>query len=192
MTSSQRCLPEGRAGQLLAAAIPVLLAAIAAFGILAPALRWYQAREDEIAFKRQEAAHIAGMRQLIPALRRQVAALRAETGDSRIFLAGGTDAIAGADLQSVIQTLAARSGASLESSTMLPGMAVGGLHRITVEVDLTARWPALIALLRAIDLAHPRMIAGNLSLSDSGQMADVRQDIPLQIGFSVTAFRAGE
>jgi general secretion pathway protein M len=170
---------------------PPILAAIISILLLLPARCWYLSRADDLALQRQEASRIAAMSQHIPELRRHLAALQAATRGKQLFLAGDGDAIAGANLQSAIEALAGRSGASLESTTLLPAESVNGLSEIALSVNLKATWTALVDLLSAIDLAQPRMIVSDLSIINSEQVPEAARDIPLQIDFTVTAFRTG-
>jgi general secretion pathway protein M len=74
---------------------------------------------------------------------------------------------------------------------MVPEEPVGALRKIGVAVSLTTTWPALVALLGAIDTAQPRMITDDLVVTASTP-TDPRQDVPLEASFTVSAFRAGD
>ena len=182
-------LPEGRPGQMLAVGLAGLVLIVAWFGVAAPVLGWYDARCDQLAAMRQEAVHIDMLRRSLPALRREAAGGATQSG-SQNLLPGGSDAIAGANLQSILQNLAVQAGVSLDSVTMLPAQPVGSLRRVGVELGVTTTWPALIALLAAIETAQPRMIVGNLSLTAAA--ADPGEAVPLQADFTAASFRAGD
>jgi general secretion pathway protein M len=190
MNAPSIILPEGRLGQVVALSIPVVLAAAMSFGVFGPLFHWYQDREDQIAFKQQEVSHVARMLPLIPAMRHEANAILDTGGSDQMFLAGDSDALAGAQLQAVIESVAAQSNANLTSSTALPGQNLGGLREVAINVDLTASWSVLINLLRTIDLTHPLILVSNLNVSDSGQAQDIRGGVPLNISFSVAAFRS--
>jgi general secretion pathway protein M len=186
----EMALPEGKAGQALAVGLTVLALALIWLGLAAPLAGWYGARADLLTLERQEIAHGAALARSLPALRQQAAAAAARADDNAILLAGGSDAIAGANLQAALQALAAQAGTSLDSVTMVPAQPQGTLRRIGVQVSLTATWPVLSALLGAIDTARPRMIVDQLTVTSPGQ-TDPRQDAPLQAAFTVAAFRTG-
>ena len=188
--SSLGGLPEGRAGQALAAGSTVVVLAILWLGAAAPALDWYGARQGQLAAARQRLAHMTTLRQSLPALRREAESVAARATETQILLPGDTDAIAGANLQSTLQNLADRAGISLDSVAMLPAQPVGALRRIGAEISVTATWPTLVALLTSIDVAEPRMVADDLSITASAQ-PDPGQDVTLQAGLTVSAFRAG-
>ncbi len=182
-------LPEGRQGQALAAAMTLLGLALFWFAAVSPLLGWYQSRAAELAQQQAIAAHMTALAADIPQLRMAVAAAKPLSQDQQILLAGSTDAIAGANLQSALQNLAQQSGTSLDSSELMPVVSAGALRRIGIQVTVTATWPVLIAFLEAISTARPRMVVGQLSLMNSSQ-GDSSGDAPIQAGFAVSAFSA--
>ncbi len=188
--SGQLALPEGKAGQALAALITVLALAALWVGIAAPLAGWFSARAGLLAAERQEIARGDALQQSLPALRAAAAAAAKQADANGILLADGSDAIAGADLQADLQGLAAQNGTSLDSIAMVPAQQAGALRRIGVQVSVTATWPVLIALLGAIDAARPRMIVDQLTVTSPGPI-DAGQDAPLQAGFTVAAYRTG-
>lgn len=182
-------LPEGRAGQISAVGLALLALAALWLGALAPALAWYGTRAATLQNERLQVAHMAALVRDVPALRASVGAA-AHSAGATVLLSGGSDEIAGANLQSAVQALAAQSGTSLDSAEMLPAEEVGALRRIGVSVGITTNLPALTGLLAAIDAARPRMVVDDLTIS-SGAPAGPGQDIGLQAGFTVSAFRSG-
>lgn len=190
MMSGSLTLPEGRQGQALAVAITLLAAALLWFGAVSPLLGWYEARADELAQQQEIAAHMAALGQEIPALKAAISAAGLQSAGDQVLLAGGTDAIAGANLQSALQDLATQAGTSLDSAEMLPVQQAGTLRRIGIQVSVTAAWPVLISLLEAIGTARPRMIVDQLSIINASEPA-VGQEQPVQANFSVTGFCAG-
>jgi general secretion pathway protein M len=190
MISTSLTLPEGKAGQALALAIPLLAAALLWLAVLSPLLSWYEERDAWLAQQREIAAHMAALGQEIPALRQAVTTADQLAAGDQVLVSGNTDAIAGANLQSALQNLATQAGTSLGSTDALPVQPVGALRRIGLQVSVTATWPQLIALLEAIDTAQPRMIVDVLSIT-SMEQPGAAQDAPLQVSFSVTGFRGG-
>ena len=184
-------LPEGRLGQLVAIAITLAAVALLWLAAIAPMIDWYEVRQASLAEQRALAAHMAALSAELPALRRQVAANVAKISGDGALLAGDSDAIAGANLQTAVQDLASSTGTSLDSAGMLPAQQAGALRRIAMQVNVTATWSALVALLAAIETAHPRMIVDGLSVTSPAQ-ADLRQDLPVQASFSIAAFRVGD
>jgi len=183
-------LPDGKRGQMLAVALTFIALALVWMSVLGPLIGWYQDRADDLAQQQEVAARMATLSQEIPALRAAVTAADAQSSDGQLLLDGDTDAIAGANLQSALQTLASQAGTSLDSSELLPVQPAGALRRIGMQVSVTATWPVLIALLQAIGTAQPRMIVDQLSVSTAAQAAG-GADPQLQATFSVSGFRAG-
>ena len=181
-------LPEGRRGQALALGMALMALALVWCAAVAPVLGWYGARATTLQEQRQLAAHMRALGRDIPALRQAVSAAGLQSADDQVLLPGGSDVIAGANLQSALQGLAAQAGTSLDSAALQPAEPAGGLRRISMQVSVTASWPVLMALFEAIGTARPRMIIDTLSLSSS---TGTDQNQPVQAGFTVTGFRAG-
>lgn len=190
MTGALLALPDGRRGQALALGMLAAALMLVWFAAISPLLGWYQGRAMELAQQREEAAHMAALGREIPALRAAVATTGGQAAGEEVLLTGGTDAIAGANLQSALQTLAAQSGTSLDSAALLPAQPAGALRRIAMQVSVTAPWLVLVALLQTIDTAQPSMVAGDISLT-TGNQPDPSQPVPVQANFTVSGFRAG-
>lgn len=182
-------LPDGRRGQMMALAVTVGSALLIWLAILSPLIGWYQARNAALAQKQALAVHMQMMEQQLPGLRRAVAHLGADDGTAVMLLPGRSDAIAGANLQSGLQALAAQAGTSLDSIGMQPATSRQALRLITAQVTLTARWTTLIGFLRAVETAQPRMIVDSISLN-TASIPGSGQPSTLQATLSVTGFRA--
>jgi general secretion pathway protein M len=185
-----KTLPEGRQGQILAVGIAAVALALLWLGAVSPLLGWYASQADALQSARLELAHVQALQASLPVLRAQLAASAALPASDAVLLEGTSDAIAGANLQAQLSTLAGQAGTSLDSAESIPAQQVGGLRRIGVSVSVTATWPVLTAFLTAIDAAQPRMIVDNLAVTAESQI-DPRQDATLQANFDVAAFRAG-
>ena len=184
-------LPDGKRGQALAVALTLVAIALVWMVAVAPLMGWYEDRAAALAQQQELGARMVALSREIPALRRAVSAAGLQSADDQLLLAGKTDAIAGANLQSSLQSLATTAGTSLDSAELLPVESSGGLRRIGMQVSVTATWPVLIALLQAIGTARPRMIVGDFSVTNAAQTGTPGQDQPMQAQFSVTAFYAG-
>lgn len=178
-------LPEGRPGQVLAVALTILTAVLLWMSTAGPLIGWYEARADELTQQQLLAAHQAILGAEIPALRQAVNRAGLQSANDQVLLAGDSDVIAGANLQTVLQGLAADAGTSLDSAALQPAQADGAVRRISMQVSVTATWPVLVALWQAIGTARPRMIVDQLNLSANSQTLQV------QASFLVTSFRAG-
>jgi general secretion pathway protein M len=189
MTSATLHLPDGRRGQVVALGVTAGLALLIWLAVVSPLIGWYQARDSALAQKRTLAAHMQAVERQLPGLRRAVAQLGADDGTARMLLAGASDAIAGANLQSALQALAAQAGTSLDSIGMQPAKSLHALRLVTAQVTLTARWTMLVAFLRAVETAQPRMIVDSISLN-TASIPGSGQPSTLQATLSVTGFRA--
>lgn len=206
-------LPEGPRGRMLALAITILGLGLVWLALGAPLLGWYQARAVALSEARMRAAHLARLAAEVPALRRAVLRLGGEGADRGLLLPGASDALAGANLQSELQDLAAQAGVTLDSAAMQPAAAAGALRRITVQVSLSAPFAPLVVFLGSIGTARPQMILDDLSLTairppggsapplviEGGNPAAARDagssppPAPtIEASFSVTGFRAGD
>ncbi len=183
-------LPEGRRGQALAVAMSGAALALIWLALPGPLLGWYQDRAATLAQQQALAARMTALAQEIPQLRQAVNQAGLQAGDNQVLLPGNTDAIAGANLQTALQTLATNAGTSLDSAALLPAQNTGSLQRISMQVSVTASWPVLVALLQGISTAQPRMIVGDFSVTAT-QAAIPGQEPPLGAQFTVFGFRAG-
>jgi general secretion pathway protein M len=183
-------LPNGRLGQALAVAFTLLAAILLWITTAGPLLGWYQTRAAQLAQQQVIAAHMAVLDKEIPALRKAVSAAGLQAQGDQVLFPGATDAIAGANLQTALQNLATQAGTSLDSAELLPAQPEDGLRRIGMQVSVTTGLPVLTALLQAIGEARPRMIVGELSVSNPTQ-GPADQGQPMQVNFTVTGFRAG-
>jgi general secretion pathway protein M len=179
-------LPEGRWGQVIAVGAPLCLLLAVIVGILGPGWRWYEGRQQLLATGQEQVAHILAQESMLPQLRQQARAARA-FGGVQVLLAGESDAMAAANLQSELAGLAAAAGASLTSTQVLPGQMSGALRQVGIAVDVTASWPALTDLLVAIESARPRMIVDDLIINNSDAFG--APGTSLRASFSVLAFR---
>jgi len=186
MTGLTAILPEGRWGQVIAVAAPLCILLAVIIGILGPALRWYDGRQQLLAAGQEQVASILAQEKSLPELQLQARAVAQALGDRQVLLAGKSAAIAAANLQSDLAGLAASTGASLTSMEVLPAQISGGLGRVGIAVEVTADWAALTDLLVSIQSAKPRMLVDDLSISGSG--APGPADTALQASFSVFAF----
>jgi hypothetical protein len=184
-------LPEGRRGQILAAALLVILAAFLWLGVASPLISWYQGRSEALATRQALLDRMAARAGELPALRRLAAASQSEAAPPDSLLAGDSDAIAAATLQGVIETMAATSGATLASEEVLPAVQQASFRQISLRIALSGRWPVLISLLRAIDTSDLRLMVDDLefhALADANELAPGGH-APLDMRFVVTALR---
>jgi general secretion pathway protein M len=154
-------LPDGFRGRILALGLLAVLLALLWTAVISPLFDWYAARAEIIAERRGFLAHATALAETLPALRQ--AAGRAGPPKTAL-LDGKNDAIAGADLQGMVQEMAATAGISLASAEMLPGEPCGSYRRIGVRITFVADWPVFVALLQVIETNRIRLLVDDLQL----------------------------
>lgn len=190
-------LPEGPRGQALALGVTVLMAALAWFGMVAPALEWYADRTETLNRQHALARRMAALVATLPALRREAEGAGKAADDAEPLLSGASDAVAAALLQQRIDELAAAAGVRPGSEEILPAQPAGDLRAIAVRVTLNAPWKSLVGLLLALGRADIPMIAEDVQVrglpayAARGTDAGARvADAPVDASFTVTSFRA--
>jgi len=157
-------LPTGRAGQALAATLPVLLATAILAGGVMPLAGWWQDRADELARQATVLHHMEALVETLPALRQAAVQAAAGSTGGASLLQGATDSVAGALLQERLQAGLAQSGLMLNSVETLPGEDAGRYRRIRLRLAATGSWPALVAWLRDLQGAAPVMFVEELQI----------------------------
>lgn len=186
MTSA---LPTGRQGRILALGLVVLAVVVLWIGIAAPLMDYYDVRAARLAQQAALADRMAGLAAELPDLRTRAAALPANNGDATF--AGATDALAGATLQSQLQSLASATGAALSSMETLTAEQSGPYRRIGVKVSISAPLPVLADLIGQIEQSRPPMLIDDLQIHGSPIILPGAQTSALDIGFVVYGFRSG-
>lgn len=184
-------LPTGPGGRLVALGATVLLLAVLWIGIASPLLAWYADAAETLQQRTALARRMAEIAETLPQLRRQAATAGAAAPAASALLPGGSDAVAGAKLQELVQAMAQGVGIGLNRTEMLPMEARGAYARVGLRAAFAADWPALIALLQAIDGASPRMLVDELQLRGPGQRVG-GGDAKIDVTLSVLAFRSAK
>jgi len=181
-------LPEGVRGRVLAVLILLVLIAAVWVGVVTPASNWYADRQERLLTQQTLARRMAQIAAGLPELRQRAA--NTQVSAPVAVLEGATDAVAGAGLQQMLQSIAGKAGATLASTEVLPGEQIGEYRRIGVRFAVTAQWPVLVNLLQSITGGSPRMFVNDLQIqggrgfgNDAGRM--------LVSSMVVYSFRAG-
>nr|WP_280855587.1 type II secretion system protein GspM [Pararoseomonas indoligenes] len=180
-------MPTGTRGRVLALGITVLLLAAVWLGAVAPLLDWHAARSERLAQRTALAARMAAVAETLPRLRQEAVAVG---GAPPALLEGTSDSLAGAALQSQVQEMASRAGITLGSAELLPAEAAGRYRRLSLRLSVNGSWPALIALLQALEEGTPRMLVDELQVRDAPSIAP-GAGRPVAASLTVIAFRAG-
>ena len=182
-------LPIGRQGRILAASLALLTVIVLWIGVVSPVVDWYEARAAQLNELYARAARERALIDTLPALQKQAA--DAAKTPTRAVLSGSTDAIAGAALQEQVRTMATAAAADLTSIETLPAEQAGAYRRIGVRVELTAKLPVIVDLLKALDDAQPSMLADDIHLTATPTGGVNVPSLPLDVSFTVYAFRVG-
>lgn len=163
--------------------------------VVAPVADLYAERQARLEDRRALLPHLLAAAQELPALRARVAQLRAAASLRKVTLAGASDAIASADLESRIDALASSAGATIGSTEALPAETRGGYRRIGLRLALSGSYETLIKLIARIEEATPPLIVDNLQihgvLRRPGLPGGAGEDGALDAGFDVFGFRGG-
>ena len=182
-------LPEGARGRALALGIAAIVLASVWLAAGQPLLAAYADRADALERRAALATRMADVAASLPELQREAAARSHDATPAAATLAGASDALAGAALQSRIEGMSSSAGGHLSSTEALPAEQVGTYRRVALRVAVDAPWPVLVRLLQDIERATPRMFIDDLQIRAQPAAEKLREP-PLDISFTVLAFRA--
>jgi general secretion pathway protein M len=182
-------LPTGPQGRALALGLVFLAAIIVWLGVAEPLIDLYDGEAAKLVQRTALADRMALLSAELPGLKTTAAALPANNGAATFE--GATDALAGATLQSQIQSLAGTAGAQLSSMESLTAEPAGPYRRIGVKLSISAPLPVLAQLLAQIQQARPPMLVDDLQIHGSPIQLPGINTSALDIGFTVYGFRAG-
>lgn len=183
-------LPGGQRGRMLAVALLAVLLGLAWIALGAPLLAWHGERAERLATRQALAQRMEAVAATLPALRREAAGETAGP-QAQALVEGGSDAIAGAALQTHLGGLASRAGMALSSAEVLPAEAAGSYRRIRLRVSVNGPWPELVRLLQEIAQSTPRILVDDVQMQ-AGMSVTAGTAQPVGATFTVTAFRAGQ
>jgi general secretion pathway protein M len=181
-------LPTGRNGRLLALGLLAVAIGLVWLAVVAPLLGWFSARQDALDNRIRYADRMESIAASLPQARAEAAVARRQAPPPNMILAGNSDPIAAAALESLIDGMSRQAGATLISTESLQPVQVGGYRRIGLHATARASWDKLIRLLAAIERASPRMTVSNLQVQ-AGPLGGPEQ--LLDMSLTVNAFRAG-
>lgn len=181
-------LPEGRRGQIAAAGLLLAAMVVLWIAIVAPLADLYRERSAALQQRRDLAAQMGVLVASLPGLR---AAAVAEPDRPRHIasgLSGSTDALAAANLQTLVGQIATGTGVTISSiDTITPQNSLWG-RRIGVSLRLSGNYRALVTFISRVLLAQPKMVVDDLELHNAGA-GGAAPDAPLDGSLSVFGFR---
>ncbi len=114
-----------------------------------------------------------------PALQERLDALKSRQSEIGTYLSGETDALAGAELQELVNATVAKGGGGLRSVQILPVKADGGFRRIGVRVQMTATVAQVLRVLHGLEAGSTLLFVDNLEVSN--RRARRRRNQPVEM-----------
>ena len=101
-----------------------------------------------------------------PALQDRLDTLKSRQSEIGTYLGGHTDALAGAELQELVNATVAAGGGGLRSVQILPVKTDGGFRRIGVRVQMTATIAQVLRVLHGLEAGSTLLFVDNLEVSN--------------------------
>jgi hypothetical protein len=178
-------LPEGPQGKVLALSISALGLCALYVAIVMPLRGFYDANAQALQDRREVLKRYESAVLDLPRLRGEAQQRRARLGGD-LLLAGSSDAVAAADLQSTLKALVEADGATLESAQTLPAETLDKFRRVGVRLSFSGNLELLTSVLLGVETASPVLSVGGLELHSSDD--EYGQD--LTIAMDVYGFRS--
>lgn len=112
-----------------------------------------------------------------PEIRQRIEEIQNPVANIVSLLAGENEALAGAQLQQHLKTIALNAGGMIESTQSLKTIDEGSLQKITVRAQMTVSNRALQEILYALEAGKPYVYVENLNINIQTQSSDVAQDL---------------
>jgi Tfp pilus assembly protein PilO len=185
-------MPTGRRGRALALALAIVVLVGLYLIVAAPLLALFAERQEMIESRHMLLPRLQAAAAELPALRARIARLRAEQRRQQLTLDGATDAIASANLESRIDTLARSVGVTIGSTESLPAEPRGPYRRIGLRLVLTGRYETLVNLLAKLETARPPLVVDNMQLHGPLARPGMETAATLDAGLDVYGFRGSD
>ncbi len=114
-----------------------------------------------------------------PALQDRLDILKSRQSEIGAYLGGHTDALAGAELQELVNATVAAGGGGLRSVQILPVKTDGGFRRIGVRVQMTATIAQVLRVLHGLEAGSTLLFVDNLEVNN--RRARRRRNKPVQM-----------
>ncbi len=173
----------------MALGLTLLVLGFGYFLVAAPLLDLYAQRQARLDHQRLLLPHLEAVGATLPALRARIRALTAAARTQNVTLDGESDAIASANLESRIEALASKAGASMGSTESLPAVSVDGYRRIGLRLVLSGPYETLIKLVATIETATPPLVIDNLQIHGVLRRPGMPGANTLDAAFDVYGFR---
>lgn len=172
-------MAPGWVSRLAALALSAGVAFAAYIFVVAPIIAGYAetaAAVDQAAELLDRYRRVAAAR---PALQERLDALKSRQSEIGTYLGGETDALAGAELQELVNATVAAGGGGLRSVQILPVKADAGFQRIGVRVQMTATIAQVLRVLHGLEAGSTLLFVDNLEVSN--RRARRRRNQPVEM-----------
>jgi len=112
-------------------------------------------------------------------LQERLDALKSRQSEIGTYLGGETDALAGAELQELVNATVAKGGGGLRSVQILPVKTDGSFRRIGVRVQMTATIAQVLRVLHGLEAGSTLLFVDNLEVSN--RRARRRRNQPVEM-----------
>ncbi len=147
--------------------------------VVAPIVAGYAETDAAVA---QAAELLDRYRRVVAArtgLQERLDALKSRQSEIGTYLGGETDALAGAELQELVNATVAKGGGGLRSVQILPVKADGSFRRIGVRVQMTATIAQVLRVLHGLEAGSTLLFVDNLEVSN--RRARRRRNQPVEM-----------
>lgn len=157
-------LPEGARGRALALGVAVAALLLFYLVAVAPMVGLYMREQGRVDERLALAARVTAAAADLPRLRAATnGQAKAEDRDN-FALAGTSDTIAVATLQTQLKSLADAAGAKLTNVEILPPEPAQPFSRVVVRTNFTADYRTLVALIAGIEKSRPALFVDRIEV----------------------------
>jgi hypothetical protein len=157
-------LPEGLHGRILAWGLGAAALMVVYLAIVQPTVGFYERERRLLDERSMLAARMADAAHRLPALREAVRQAGRGGEGENLFLTGASDTIAVAALQTLLKSLAERTGAKLSNVEILPPEAAGKFNRVAIRTSFAVELHTAVALLKGVETSRPALFVDRLEV----------------------------
>ena len=182
-------LPEGASGKALALLIAVLMIGTIHFMAVAPLFSYYESTAQKLQDRQQLARRHQNLVRDLPRLRAEATRRLGQSPGADLLLAGPSDAVASAMLQSALKELVELERGKLTSAEMLPPESVDEVvHRVGVRIAFSGDLKLLTSVIKGIETTRPLLLIGNLDIHGASALKAEDGNGALAVAMDVFGF----
>jgi len=152
---NQRWLALGLLGAVLLLVLFIVIVPVMSMGLE------YHEQEQELLFRLERARQIVARKDSV---NNNIASIKKQFQKQNYFSTRGTEALASADLQTLIKTAISQAGGQLTSTQVLPHSIENGFNQVTVKVRMSGDIDILRSVLYEIESSTQIMIINQLDI----------------------------